>query len=134
MLNTDLASYLTTLRPALRTAVVANAGPSRREELVNRFGLDTLVDLIVISAEEQIAKPDPAIYLRTCRRLGLMPAECLFIDDLPANVEGARRAGLHAELFSSVPQLTTLVAQLTRNGTHTRCRSGSSADTAASSG
>ena len=47
----------------------------------------------MISAEEQIAKPDPAIYLRTCRRLGPMPAECLFIDDVPANVDGARRAG-----------------------------------------
>jgi putative hydrolase of the HAD superfamily len=116
MLNTDLASYLTAVRPALRTAVVANAGPSRRTELVTRFGLDALVDLIVISAEEQVAKPDPAIYLRTCQRLGLTPAECLFIDDVPANVDGARRAGLHAELFSTVPQLSTLIARLTESG------------------
>jgi putative hydrolase of the HAD superfamily len=116
MLNTDLAAYLTAVRPALRTAVVANAGPSRRTELVTRFGIDTLVDVIVISAEEQVAKPDPAIYLRTCQRLGLMPAECLFIDDMPANIDGARRAGLHAELFSTVPQLTTLIARLTEGG------------------
>lgn len=46
-----------------------------------------------------------------------MPAECLFNDDKPANVDGARRAGLHAELFSTVPQLATLVAQLTGGGT-----------------
>ena len=55
MLNIELASYLTAVLPTLRTAVMANAGPSRRTELVTRFGVDTLVDLIVISAGEQIA-------------------------------------------------------------------------------
>jgi HAD superfamily hydrolase (TIGR01509 family) len=115
-LNADLASYLTAVRPSLRTAVVANAGPSRRAELVTRFGLDRLVDLIVISAEEQVAKPDPAIYLHACHRLGLAPAGCLFIDDMPANVDGARRAGLHAEVFSSVPRLAASVARLASSG------------------
>jgi putative hydrolase of the HAD superfamily len=83
---------------------------------VGRFGIDAIVDLIVISAEEGVAKPDPAIYLLTCRRLGLAPAECLFFDDTPANVEGARRAGLHAELFSTVPQLVATVAHLASDG------------------
>jgi putative hydrolase of the HAD superfamily len=115
-LNADLASYLSAVRWSLRTGVLANAGPSRRGELVGRFGIDAIVDLIVISAEEGVAKPDPAIYLLTCRRLGLAPAECLFFDDTPANVEGARRAGLHAELFSTVPQLVATVAHLASDG------------------
>jgi hypothetical protein len=45
MLNTDLASYLTAMRPTLRTAAMANASLSPRTELVTRFGIDTLVDL-----------------------------------------------------------------------------------------
>jgi len=112
VLNAELASYLETVRPLLRTAVVANVGLLRRAELVGRFGVDALVELIVISAEEGVAKPDPAIYLRTCDRLGLTTHECLFIDDMLTNVDGARRVGMHAELYSDVPKLTTLVARL----------------------
>lgn len=108
-LNTELAALLTRSRPAMRTAILTNAGPGRRAELVTRFGADTLVDLIVVSAEEGVAKPDPAIYRLTCQRLGLAPADCLFVDDTPANVEGARRAGLRAELYSTVPELGVLL-------------------------
>lgn len=111
-LDTVLADYLLSVRPGLATAVLANAGPHRRAELVSRFGLDAVVDLIVVSAEEGVAKPDPDIYLLTCRRLGLAPGRCLFVDDKPANVEGARRVGMHAELFSTVPALAARVAYL----------------------
>lgn len=100
VLNTELVALLARARPALRTAILTNAGPTRRAELVERFAADTLVGLIVVSAEEGVAKPDPAIYRLTCERLGLAPADCLFVDDTPANVEGARRAGLMAELYT----------------------------------
>jgi len=105
VLNTDLTALLATARPALRTAILTNSGPTRRAELTARFAADTLADLIVVSAEEGIAKPDPAIFALTCQRLGLEPGECLFVDDDPANVAGAVRAGLRAEVYSTVERL-----------------------------
>lgn len=45
----------------------------------------------ILSCEERLMKPDPAIYRRLCDRFSLEPSECLFIDDLPAT-SGARRA------------------------------------------
>ena len=45
-------------------------------------------------------KPQAEIYLHCCRELGVDPAKALFLDDRPENVEGARVAGLQAEVYS----------------------------------
>jgi len=52
-------------------------------------------------------KPDPEIYRAVCRALGAAPGECVFLDDLESNVEGARAAGLHAFRFTNddIPEI-----------------------------
>ena len=60
---------------------------------------------ILVSGEEKLMKPDPAIYRLLCERYGVEPAKAVFIDDSLHNVEGARRIGMHALHFSSVDQL-----------------------------
>ena len=60
---------------------------------------------IVVSGEEKLLKPDPAIYFRALDRFGLKPAEALFIDDREINVEGARAVGMHAHLFVDADDL-----------------------------
>lgn len=44
-------------------------------------------------------KPDTIVFERLLARYGVEPARAAFIDDAPANVEGAQRAGLHAILY-----------------------------------
>lgn len=59
--------------------------------------LDELFDVVVDSSEVGMRKPNPAIFHHTLELLGVDdPAEAVFLDDSPGNVEGARRAGLHA--------------------------------------
>ena len=58
------------------------------------------LDGYVISGIERLMKPDPAIYQLLCERYGLVPAECLFVDDLEDNCVGARVAGMRAERFT----------------------------------
>ena len=60
---------------------------------------------IVVSGEEKLLKPDPAIYFRALDRFGLKPAEALFIDDREINVEGARAVGMQAHLFVDADDL-----------------------------
>jgi 2-haloacid dehalogenase len=60
---------------------------------------------IVVSGEEKLLKPDPAIYYRALHRFGLKPAEALFIDDREINVEGARAVGMEAHLFTDAEDL-----------------------------
>lgn len=85
-------------------ALLTNAGPNTRHTLIPRHGLDRWFPLVVISAEERISKPDPAIYLRTCERLGHPPADCLFVDDRQSNIDGAHAVGLRAIRFDSLEQ------------------------------
>ena len=53
----------------------------------------------VFSWEERCMKPDDRIYQILIDRYRLAPKKCLFFDDRPENVEGARRAGMKAVLF-----------------------------------
>lgn len=58
------------------------------------------LDGIVVSAEERLMKPDPAIYLLLCARYDLDPAECIFVDDNEDNCIGAEVAGMRSFHFT----------------------------------
>lgn len=60
---------------------------------------------IVVSGEEKMLKPDPALYYRALDRFGLRPADALFVDDRAINVEGALAVGMHAHLFAGAEDL-----------------------------
>ncbi len=67
----------------------------------------------IVSFQVGAMKPDPRIYGEALRRSSLPATACVFIDDRPANVEGAARVGMHALLFQSPEQLA---AELTALG------------------
>ncbi len=63
-------------------------------------------DGTVISAYERLLKPSPEIYRLLLRRFRLAAEDCLFVDDTPANVEGARAVGMQGFHFTGdVPAL-----------------------------
>ncbi len=64
-----------------------------------------LMDGKVISSEVGLLKPDPRIYRLLTDRFGLEPSRTLFIDDLPANIEGALYAGWQGLCFSEAGKL-----------------------------
>lgn len=55
----------------------------------------------LISAEEGVIKPDPAIFRLLLDRYALLPQETLFIDDLAPNAEAAARLGIHTICFTA---------------------------------
>lgn len=71
-------------------------------------------DGLLVSAEVKLLKPQHEIYEALYRAFGLRPEECFFIDDVPANVEGALVTGMHGTIFrKDVPALRRT---LIRNG------------------
>ena len=66
----------------------------------SRFAPLDYFDGIVVSADLHIIKPDVRIYRHLLSAYGLAPEECLFIDDMPANVEGAKKAGMEGVVFT----------------------------------
>ena len=68
---------------------------------------------VVVSGDEKLVKPDPAIYALALKRFGLSGPDAVFVDDSPANVAGAREAGIHAVLFTGAEDFR---AELVRFG------------------
>ena len=60
-----------------------------------------LVDGQVFSYQVKSVKPVALIYQTLLDTYGLAPEECLFFDDSPRNVEGAKRVGINAHLFAT---------------------------------
>lgn len=53
----------------------------------------------LISADVKLVKPQPEIYTLLCDQFGLVPAECVMIDDTPQNIEGAYQVGMPGVVF-----------------------------------
>ncbi len=63
-----------------------------------------LFDGVVLSGELGITKPAREIYEIAAARLGVQPHECIMIDDLLQNTDGAERADMQAVLFDTLAQ------------------------------
>ncbi len=97
---------LETLRAAgVPTWSITNFSNEKYPEALERFPFLTGFEDTVVSAHERLLKPDPAIYRILVERNGLDPAKCLFIDDIAANVLGARTIGMKAVIFTSPDRL-----------------------------
>jgi len=68
--------------------------------------------VVVVSAEERMIKPDPAIFIRLCERTGLDPCDMVFVDDSLPNIKTAAELGFHVHHFTDPaafrPQLASL--------------------------
>ncbi|WP_308911662.1 HAD family hydrolase [Pseudokordiimonas caeni] len=70
-----------------------------------------LFDGVVVSGEERLVKPDPAIFERLASRYGLTPAETLFIDDRDENVRAAEALGFRGHVFTGPEGLEATLAE-----------------------
>lgn len=92
---------------------LSNMSREAWEIVGRRRAFRPLFDGVVISSLERIAMPDPAIYRRLLSRYAIDPERAIFIDDVPANVEAARRLGIDGVHFQNHRQLA---AALERRG------------------
>jgi epoxide hydrolase-like predicted phosphatase len=107
MLDTGLIDFIRQLRPQYQTAIISNATDALRDELHHKHAIADAFDLIVISAEEKVMKPNAAIYERTLARLGRKPEEAVFVDDFAHNIEAAQKLGMatvHMRPDTNVPE------------------------------
>lgn len=105
-----LAAVAAAKGAGIRTALLSNSWGCEgypRE----RFG--ELFDVVVISGEVGIRKPDPAIFALTADRLGVGASRCVFVDDLDSNVAVAQEVGmagvLHRNAQTTIPRIASLL-------------------------
>lgn len=97
----------------VRTALLSNIAVDPRPRL-EQLGLLQHLDVVMLSFEEGLVMPDPALYARALDRLGLEAHECVMVGDSPTADGGAAYAGIASlviPLRSTGPDLS-LAARL----------------------
>jgi len=110
-LNQAMVLLVRRLHRYYKVALLSNATPYL-DTLLDDYCLAGLFDTVVNSSRVGWRKPEPEIYWLTCQRLGLTPAECLFIDDKERNTQAAESLGMTALVFRSVAQLGRDLAEI----------------------
>jgi len=94
----------------IRTGLISNSMGAGRYD---REAFPELFDGVVISGEVGMHKPEAEIYLLGAERAGVPPDQCVFVDDLRENCEGAEAVGMTAVLHrgaeSTLPELERLL-------------------------
>jgi epoxide hydrolase-like predicted phosphatase len=97
-------------RAGIRTGMISNSWGTRRYD---RSQLSELFDGVVISGEVGIRKPAPEMYRLGAEGIGVEPEACVFVDDLPFNLEPAARLGMatvhHVSAEQTVSDLERLL-------------------------
>ncbi|HEX9033224.1 MAG TPA: HAD-IA family hydrolase [Streptosporangiaceae bacterium] len=71
-------------------------GAFHSQEWIDSLSVIRLADVLVDGSQAGILKPDPRIYLMMTDKLGVEPADAVFLDDQPVNLAGAAAVGLTA--------------------------------------
>ena len=91
---------------------ITNFSTEKWAESLERFPfLRTRFRDVVVSAHENLVKPDPAIFELFLSRNGLEAEDCVFIDDSPANVAAAASIGIDAIQFETPQALSVRLFQ-----------------------
>jgi putative hydrolase of the HAD superfamily len=104
--NRDLITLLPELNRSHRLLLASNTNELHTEQFCQQFGSALRhFDEMIFSHRVGAKKPDRAFYEHCERFARCAPEECLFVDDLPANVAGARACGWNAFVYSGVEAL-----------------------------
>ncbi|GEL17213.1 HAD-IA family hydrolase [Pseudonocardia asaccharolytica] len=99
-IRAEMRGLITQLTERVRLVAFTN-------DMAHWFGADwprrfpelVCFDAILEAASLGVLKPDPQAFAAAAETLGEDPSRCLFVDDLPANLSGARAVGMHTLLF-----------------------------------
>lgn len=79
-----------------RQALATMAPAANVEVVVEVLGLGSFLDATAAAEDVASGKPAPDIFLEAARRIGVPPPRCVVVEDAPAGLEGARRAGMRS--------------------------------------
>jgi epoxide hydrolase-like predicted phosphatase len=103
--NEKLFDYIKdNLKSTYKIGVLSNAGMDWMHELFSAEQ-NELFDEVVLSYQVGVIKPDPVMYETIAAKLGVLPEECLFVDDQPRYVDGAKSVGMKAIHFKNTAQV-----------------------------
>jgi glucose-1-phosphatase len=105
-------ALLDKVRRRVPTYLLSNTNALHFDFIRERYAFPKLVKGAILSHELGLRKPEPGIYRAALKMSGTQARETLFVDDLEANVEGARKLGFVAVRFKDADGLRRRLAEL----------------------
>jgi putative hydrolase of the HAD superfamily len=112
-LNDEVCSLVPRLKPSYRLLLLSNTNDLHARQFLPQFR-EVLAhfDALILSHEVGARKPSAAVYSRCQQLAACSPEECVFIDDLAANVAGARTFGWHGIVYTNIADLRRRLTEL----------------------
>jgi putative hydrolase of the HAD superfamily len=108
-MDTSMLAFVQDLRRTNRVMIFSNTNKEHWDYVDGLAGGMLKTFEHYLSHEIGLAKPAVASFEHVARAAGLEASRCIFFDDVPENVEGARRAGFNAEVFHNEAELRRLL-------------------------
>ena len=100
-LSDGFINFIEKAKNKYKLAIISNDSSRWSKYLRNKFDLNKYFDVISISGDLKIQKPDVRIFLLTTEKLGLNAEDCIYIDDREGNLEAAKKLGMKPVLLNS---------------------------------
>ncbi len=100
-LNDGFYDFIQTAVKKYKLALISNDTSRWSRYIREKFNINQYFDVISISGDLNIEKPDERIFNLTLDKLGCKSSECVYVDDRRKYLAGAIKVGMHPILFNS---------------------------------
>ncbi len=100
-INDGFFDFVSSVSKHCKMAIISNDSSRWSKYLREKFDINKYFDVISISSDLKIQKPDERIFQLTIEQLGCKAEDCLYVDDREGNLEAAIKVGMNAVLFNS---------------------------------
>ncbi len=100
-INEAFYEFVPLLKKHYHLALISNDLSEWSRYLRDKFKINDYFDVITVSGDLKIKKPDEQIFMHTLEKLGHQASDCIYVDDRKFNLEAAQSLGMDAVLFNS---------------------------------
>lgn len=100
-LNDGFLEFLEAVKDTYKLAIISNDSSRWSKYLREKFELNQYFDVISISGDLKMQKPDERIFFLTTEKLGVKAEDCLYVDDRESNLEAAQKLGMDTVMLNS---------------------------------
>lgn len=100
-INEGFYAFATAIKKQYKLALLSNDSAEWSRYLRAKYELNQYFDVISVSGDLKMKKPDERIYRLTAEKLGCNPEDCIYVDDRRYNLNAAQAVGMDVVLFNS---------------------------------
>lgn len=100
-INDGFYDFALSVSKHYKMAIISNDSSRWSKYLREKFNINQFFDVISISGDLKIQKPDERIFKLTIEQLGCQASDCLYVDDREGNLDAASKVGMNTVLFNS---------------------------------